>query len=153
MTTLRTAFGVPTGWSDHSLGIELPIAATAIGASLVEKHLTLDRERPGPDHRASLEPDAFRAMVAGIRSVESALGSGEKRPAAAELPIAAVARRSLHWRRSLDAGVHGRGRRPRRAATGDRTVAGALGRCRRSANDPSGQDRRLVAADDLEPLA
>jgi N,N'-diacetyllegionaminate synthase len=102
--TLRSAFGVPTGWSDHSLGIELPIAATAIGASLVEKHLTLDRERPGPDHRASLEPDGFRAMVAGIRIVETALGSGEKTPAAAELPIAAVARRSLHWRRSLEAG-------------------------------------------------
>jgi N-acetylneuraminate synthase/N,N'-diacetyllegionaminate synthase len=103
--TLRSAFGVPTGWSDHSLGIELPIAATAIGASLVEKHLTLDREGSGPDHRASLEPDAFRAMVAGIRMVEAGLGSGEKTPAAAERAIAAVARRSLHWRRSLEAGT------------------------------------------------
>ncbi len=102
--TLRSAFSVPTGWSDHTLGIELPIAAAAIGASLVEKHLTLDREGRGPDHRASLEPDAFGAMVAGIRTVEAALGSGEKTPAPAELAIAAVARRSLHWRRSLEAG-------------------------------------------------
>jgi sialic acid synthase SpsE len=103
--TLRSAFGVPVGWSDHSLGIELPIAAAAIGASLVEKHLTLDREGVGPDHRASLEPDDFRAMVVGIRTVEVALGSGEKTPAPAEREIAAVARRSLHWQRSLDAGI------------------------------------------------
>jgi N-acetylneuraminate synthase/N,N'-diacetyllegionaminate synthase len=103
--TLRNAFGLPTGWSDHSLGIELPIAATAIGASLIEKHLTLDRNAAGPDHRASLEPDAFRAMVAGIRTVEVALGSGEKTPDPTEQAIAAVARRSLHWQRSLDAGA------------------------------------------------
>lgn len=103
--TLRSAFGVPVGWSDHSPGIELPIAATAIGASLVEKHLTLDREGAGPDHRASLEPDDFRAMVVGIRTVEVAMGSGEKTPAPAERAIAAVARRSLHWQRSLDAGI------------------------------------------------
>jgi N-acetylneuraminate synthase/N,N'-diacetyllegionaminate synthase len=102
--TLRSAFRVPTGWSDHTLGIELPIAAAAIGASLVEKHLTLDHAGRGPDHRASLEPDAFAAMAAGIRLVETALGSGEKTPAPAEQAIAAVARRSLHWRRSLEAG-------------------------------------------------
>ena len=153
MTTLRTAFGVPTGWSDHSLGIELPIAATAIGASLVEKHLTLDRERPGPDHRASLEPDAFRAMVAGIRSVESALGSGEKTPAAAELPIAAVARRSLHWRRSLDAGstVSDDDLAALRPGTGLSPARweDVVGRRTTRAVTTGG----LVAADDLEPLA
>ncbi len=86
--TLRSAFGLPAGWSDHSLGTDLPLAAVAIGASLIEKHLTLDRNAPGPDHRASLEPDVFRAMVDGIRTVEIALGSGEKTPDPAELAIA-----------------------------------------------------------------
>ena len=105
IATLRSAFSVPTGWSDHTLGIELPIAAAAIGASLVEKHLTLDSQGTGPDHRASLEPDAFGAMVAGIRIVEAGLGSGEKTADPAERAIAAVARRSLHWRRSLETGV------------------------------------------------
>lgn len=105
MATLRHAFGVPTGWSDHSIGLELPIAAAALGADLVEKHLTLDREAPGPDHRASLEPAPFREMTAAIRIVEAALGSGEKTPDPAEQAIARVARRSLLWHRSLDAGV------------------------------------------------
>lgn len=104
MSTLRSAFGVPTGWSDHSPGIELAIAAAAIGAELVEKHLTLDRDGPGPDHRSSLEPDAFRAMVEAIRQVEAGLGSGDKTPDPAEAAIAAVARRSLHWQRSIGAG-------------------------------------------------
>ncbi|MEO5966230.1 MAG: N-acetylneuraminate synthase family protein, partial [Candidatus Limnocylindrales bacterium] len=103
--TLRRAFGVPTGWSDHTPGIELPIAAVALGATLVEKHLTLDRSMTGPDHAASLEPTAFRAMVAGIRIAEAARGDGVKRPVAAERPIAAVARKSLHWRLSLATGT------------------------------------------------
>jgi N-acetylneuraminate synthase/N,N'-diacetyllegionaminate synthase len=102
--TMRAAFSVPVGWSDHTLGIELPLAAVAAGASLVEKHLTLDRTMAGPDHAASLEPTAFRAMIEGIRTVEAALGSGDKRPVEAEQAIAAIARRSLHWRRSLPAG-------------------------------------------------
>jgi N,N'-diacetyllegionaminate synthase len=104
MATMRAAFGVPVGWSDHTLGIELPLAAVAAGAVLVEKHLTLDRTMAGPDHAASLEPAELRAMVSGIRIVEAALGSGEKRPAAAERPVAAVARKSLHWRSALAAG-------------------------------------------------
>lgn len=103
--TLRRAFGVPTGWSDHTPGNELALAATAIGATLIEKHLTLDRDLPGPDHRASLEPTGFAAMVVGIRVVERSLGSGDKVPVAAEGPIAAVARRSLHWERSLEPGA------------------------------------------------
>jgi N,N'-diacetyllegionaminate synthase len=102
--TMRAAFGVPVGWSDHTLGIELPLAAVAAGAVLVEKHVTLDRTMAGPDHAASLEPAELRAMVAGIRAVEAALGSGDKRPVEAERAVTAVARKSLHWRRSLAAG-------------------------------------------------
>jgi N,N'-diacetyllegionaminate synthase len=102
--TMRRAFGVPVGWSDHTPGIELPIAATALGATLIEKHLTLDRSMSGPDHAASLEPDEFRAMVDGIRVAASARGDGVKRPVAAERPIADVARKSLHWASTLRAG-------------------------------------------------
>jgi N,N'-diacetyllegionaminate synthase len=105
IATMRTAFGVPVGWSDHTTGLELPLAAVAAGAALIEKHLTLDRGRPGPDHRASLEPAAFRDMVAGIRLVEGAMGSGDKVPAATERAIAALARKSLHWGGSLPAGA------------------------------------------------
>lgn len=101
--TLRRAFGVPTGWSDHTPGTELALAAAAAGASLVEKHLTLDRAMPGPDQRTSLEPDEFARMVAGIRAVTDALGTGDKVPVEAERAIAAVARRSLHWVRDLPA--------------------------------------------------
>jgi N-acetylneuraminate synthase/N,N'-diacetyllegionaminate synthase len=105
MATLRAAFGVPTGWSDHTPGIDMPIAAVALGAELLEKHVTLDRGRSGPDHAASLDPAQFRAMVAAVRATELARGDGQKRPVAAEREIAAVARRSLHWRRSLAAGA------------------------------------------------
>jgi N,N'-diacetyllegionaminate synthase len=102
--TLRAAFGRPTGWSDHTPGVEVSTAAVALGAALVEKHITLDRGRSGPDHRASLEPADFAGMVAAIRSVERALGDGNKRPTVDELATAAVARRSLHWRHDLGAG-------------------------------------------------
>ena len=105
ITTMRRAFGVPVGWSDHTLGLETATTAVAHGASLIEKHLTLDRDRSGPDHRASLEPDAFTSLVAAIRSVEASLGTGVKAPVAAEREIASVARRSLHWRRDLEAGA------------------------------------------------
>ncbi len=104
METLRRAFHVPTGWSDHSLGVELPIAAAALGADLIEKHLTLDRARPGPDHRASMEPAEFAAMVGAVRAVRGSIGSGAKTPAEAERSVAAVARRSLYWARSLARG-------------------------------------------------
>ena len=102
--TMRRAFGVPVGWSDHTPGIEVPIASVALGAAIVEKHLTLDRTMAGPDHAASLEPDAFAAMVVAIRAASAARGDGRKRPVAAERPIADVARKSLHWRVSLPAG-------------------------------------------------
>ncbi len=93
--TLRRAFGLPVGFSDHTLGLEVPLAAVALGACLLEKHFTLDRDLPGPDHRASLEPDELGALVRGVRSVEAALGDGRKRPARSELETRSVARRSL----------------------------------------------------------
>jgi N-acetylneuraminate synthase/N,N'-diacetyllegionaminate synthase len=105
IATLRGAFGVPAGWSDHTLGLEMPIAAVALGADLVEKHVTLDRGMAGPDHAASLEPAELARMVEAIRMVEAARGSGEKVPVAAEREVAAVARRSLHWSEDLAAGA------------------------------------------------
>ena len=78
MRTLREVYGRPVGYSDHTLGITVPIAAVAMGASVIEKHLTLDRTANGPDHKASIEPDEFRVMVSAIRTVEDALGSNVK---------------------------------------------------------------------------
>ena len=81
MLAIRDALGVQVGYSDHTLGIEVPIAAVAMGATVIEKHFTLDRNLPGPDHRASLEPDELKAMVQAIRNIELALsGDGIKRP-------------------------------------------------------------------------
>jgi N,N'-diacetyllegionaminate synthase len=104
MQTLRKRFHVPVGWSDHTLGIDVAIAAAALGAEVIEKHLTLDCSMPGPDHAASLEPKAFAEMVRSIARVTAALGTGVKAPAASELEVARVARRSLYWRRSLAEG-------------------------------------------------
>jgi N,N'-diacetyllegionaminate synthase len=104
MDTLRERFGVPVGLSDHTLGIEVALAAVARGASIVEKHLTLDKTLPGPDHRASLDPGEFTALVRAIRSVESALGDGEKRPMASETDTRRVARKSLVAARAIRAG-------------------------------------------------
>jgi N-acetylneuraminate synthase/N,N'-diacetyllegionaminate synthase len=101
MDVMRERFHVPVGWSDHTDGIAVALGAVALGANIVEKHLTLDRSDEGPDHAASIEPDAFRAMVDGIRTVEAARGVAQKTPSRSELEIAAVARRSLHWRRGL----------------------------------------------------
>lgn len=95
MGTLEAAFGLPVGFSDHTLGIEVPLAAVALGACVIEKHFTLDHNLAGPDHRASLEPGELQAMVRGIRIVEAALGHGRKEPAPAEADTAAVARKSL----------------------------------------------------------
>jgi N-acetylneuraminate synthase/N,N'-diacetyllegionaminate synthase len=105
MQTLGRAFGVPVGWSDHTEGLESTLAAVALGACVIERHLTLDQSLPGPDHRASLEPGPFARMVAAVRTLESSLGSGEKVPRAAERPIAAVVRKSLHWSVALPAGA------------------------------------------------
>jgi N-acetylneuraminate synthase len=95
MATLRSAFGLPVGFSDHSSGIHIASAAVALGATVIEKHLTLDRTLPGPDHRASIEPHEFAAMISAIRDVELALGDGRKVPAAEEIANRTVARRSL----------------------------------------------------------
>ena len=105
MRTMAEAFGVAVGYSDHTPGNEIALAAVALGACVVEKHLTLDRALPGPDHRASSEPAEFGALVRGIRAVESALGDGCKRPAAAERNTAEVARKSLVAARDLPAGT------------------------------------------------
>jgi N-acetylneuraminate synthase/N,N'-diacetyllegionaminate synthase len=104
MRTLADAFNVPSGYSDHSEGIEIALAAVALRACIIEKHFTIDRSLPGPDHKASLEPSELSAMVAGIRKVELALGDGEKIPSVEELPTAAVARKSLVASRDLKAG-------------------------------------------------
>jgi len=95
MATLSNAFGLPVGFSDHSRGIHVATAAVALGAVVIEKHLTLDRNLPGPDHRASIEPDDLVAMISAIRDVEAALGDGRKVPAPEEIANRAVARRSL----------------------------------------------------------
>lgn len=95
MESLSEAFGLPVGLSDHTQGIHIPIAAVARGARIIEKHFTLDRNLPGPDHAASLEPDELKSMVRAIRDVESALGDGNKRPSAAEWKNREVVRRSL----------------------------------------------------------
>jgi N,N'-diacetyllegionaminate synthase len=95
MANLAGAFGVPVGYSDHTLGIEVALAAVALGACILEKHFTLDRSLPGPDHRASVEPEELTALVAGVRKVEVARGNGVKRPVNSELDTARVARKSL----------------------------------------------------------
>jgi N,N'-diacetyllegionaminate synthase len=100
---MRSRYGRPVGWSDHTEGIAVAGAAVALGAVVIEKHITLRRDLPGPDHAASVEPDEFRAMVASVRTIEMALGRPEKRPSEAELAIARVTRKSLHWARSLAA--------------------------------------------------
>ncbi|MCF8052741.1 MAG: N-acetylneuraminate synthase [Desulfobacterales bacterium] len=104
MISIRHAFGVSVGYSDHTLGIEVPIAAVALGATVIEKHLTLDRNLPGPDHRASLEPDEFTSMVHAIRNVEQALGDGIKRPSSSEAKNRAIACKSIVASRSIRAG-------------------------------------------------
>src|SRR5437588_7566531 len=104
MDTLRTAFDLPVGLSDHSLGIAIPIAAAARGARVIEKHITLDRNLPGPDHRASLEPTELKAMVAAIRQVERALGTGLKLPRAEELRNVKTARKSIVAARDIARG-------------------------------------------------
>ena len=105
METLREEFGVPVGLSDHTLGTEVAIAAVALGARILEKHFTLDRTLPGPDHAASLDPDELHAMVKAIRNVEAALCDGCKRPTAEEMEVRHVARRSILTRQSLPAGT------------------------------------------------
>jgi N-acetylneuraminate synthase len=102
--TLAKTFGFRVGFSDHTLGISAPIAATALGATVIEKHLTLDRSLPGPDQAASLTPDEFSEMVNGIRNIEQALGDGVKAPRPSELKNRPIARKSLVALRPIKAG-------------------------------------------------
>jgi sialic acid synthase SpsE len=114
METMREAFGVPVGWSDHTTGTTIALAAVARGAAILEKHFTLSRRLPGPDHAASLEPDELASLVQAVRRVEAALGDGVKRPTTSELEIRPIVRRGLHLRHDLPVG---------RTLTGDDLVA------------------------------
>ena len=104
MANLGLALGVDVGYSDHTQGIEVAIAAVALGARVIEKHFTLDRNLPGPDHQASLEPHELKAMVSAIRNIEQALGDGIKRPTPSEFKNRAIARKSLVAARPIVAG-------------------------------------------------
>ena len=105
MQTIKSAFpGIHIGYSDHTEGIEVPIAAVAMGATIIEKHFTLDKSLPGPDHRASLEPDELTAMVRAIRNIETALGNGIKKPSPSELKNIPIARKSIVAARDIRKG-------------------------------------------------
>lgn len=104
MATIGQAFDIAYGYSDHTLGIEVDIAAVAMGASCIEKHFTLDTTMDGPDHKASLEPDELKAMVKGIRNVELALGSKVKKPSASEKPNINIARKSIVAKTAIKSG-------------------------------------------------
>lgn len=101
MLTLKEKFGVRVGYSDHTKGIEVPIAATALGAEIIEKHFTLDHNMEGPDHKASLEPDELKAMVEGIRNIEKALGNGIKTASNSEKKNIDIARKSIVARKKI----------------------------------------------------
>ncbi len=104
LITMREKFKVPVGYSDHTKGIEIPIAAVALGATVIEKHFTLSRNMEGPDHKASLEPDELACMVRSIRNVEVAMGNGEKQPAESEKKNIAIARKSIVAKRFINKG-------------------------------------------------
>lgn len=104
MLTIRDRFGVRIGYSDHTTGIEVSIAAAALGAEVIEKHFTLDRAMKGPDHRASLLPDELERMVSAIRSIEEALGDGRKRPSESEKKNISAARKSIVAARDIEGG-------------------------------------------------
>lgn len=104
MVTLAERFELPVGYSDHSIGYHVAVAATALGACVIEKHFTLDRSLPGPDHKASMEPADLKIMIQKCRETVIALGDGNKRPAPGEAETAALVRRSWHAGRDLEAG-------------------------------------------------
>jgi N-acetylneuraminate synthase/N,N'-diacetyllegionaminate synthase len=105
MLSIKDNFGVEVGYSDHTLGIEVPIAAVALGAKIIEKHFTLDRTLLGPDHAASLEPNELIAMVKAIRNIELAMsGNGIKMPSQSEIKNTAIARKSIHLNKNLEKG-------------------------------------------------
>ncbi len=104
MVTIRDVFKVKVGYSDHTLGIEVSVAAVALGATVIEKHFTLDKNMPGPDHKASLEPDEFKGMVLAIRNIEKSLGTGLKQASPSELKNRHTARKSIVASRDIMAG-------------------------------------------------
>ncbi len=104
MLSIQKQLNVPIGYSDHTLGIEVAIAAVAMGATIIEKHFTLDKTLPGPDHKASLEPKELKAMIFAIRNIEKALGSTDKQPSEAEKKNMLVARKSIHLAKKLTKG-------------------------------------------------
>ncbi|TPN87875.1 N-acetylneuraminate synthase [Aquimarina algicola] len=104
MNTIKETFGVSVGYSDHTLGIEIPIAAVTMGATVIEKHFTLDKTMEGPDHKASLEPKELKDMVAAIRNIEVALGNGKKEPSNSEIKNKEVARKSIVAKKDIKKG-------------------------------------------------
>lgn len=104
MQSIQQAFGVKIGYSDHTMGIEIAIAAVALGATVIEKHFTLDKNADGPDHKASLELDELKQMVTSIRNIEQALGNGIKKPSDSERKNIEIARKSIHLAKNLPAG-------------------------------------------------
>lgn len=104
MLTLKEAFKIPVGYSDHTEGIEVPVAAVAMGAKVIEKHFTLDRNMEGPDHLASTEPDEFKKMVESIRNIEKAMGNGEKLPTKSEIDISKVVLKRIVASKEIKAG-------------------------------------------------
>lgn len=104
MQTIKTAFNVNVGYSDHTLGIEVPIAAVAMGAKIIEKHFTLDRNMEGPDHKASLEPNELKQMVISIRNIEKALGSSIKQPSKSEIKNKNIVRKSIVAKNNIKQG-------------------------------------------------
>lgn len=104
MNTIKNAFNVNVGYSDHTIGIEVAIAAVALGASVIEKHITLDRNLTGPDHQASTEPHDFKTMISAIRNIEQALGSHLKRPSISEIKNKSIVRKSLVAAKFISAG-------------------------------------------------
>ena len=104
MKTMAETFGVEVGYSDHTKGIEVPIAAVAMGAVVIEKHFTLDKNMPGPDHKASLEPDELKQMIQSVRNIEKALGSSEKKPSTSEIKNIDIARKSIVAKKAIKKG-------------------------------------------------
>jgi len=104
MLTIKDELGVNIGYSDHTLGIEVAISAVAMGATVIEKHFTLDRNMPGPDHAASIEPEELKAMVTAIRNIEKAMGDGEKKPSSSETKNISVARKFIVAKMSIKKG-------------------------------------------------
>jgi N,N'-diacetyllegionaminate synthase len=104
MLTMKEEFGVKVGYSDHTLGVEIPIAAVAMGATVIEKHFTLDRKMDGPDHAASLEPDELNQMVCSIRNIEKAMGDGQKKPSKSEIDNIRISRKAIVASKNIKAG-------------------------------------------------